>query len=1021
MLFRTLTSILFVLVTLTLAAQSNTSKKVIVERYRAISIENPEFDAEAYLAYFKFEMGLSDRDEWVLDSSAAGRNNHTHHHYQQLYSGLPVHGSRYALHMRGGKVVSANGTFLPRIKLDVNPTLSLEEVWNLVKVDMGSPIYDLTGKAKTSPLLPQKSEAPELVIIDKKMPSFSGRYALVYKLDAHSKTNLDSRRYFVDAHGGNILKWVPLQERQGVPAKCETLYFGQQTMTVDSVAANTFVLNDPTRGMDGITVTDADDNIFESSDNVFDAGDEGFEKGAMDALYCTAAYYDVLEEHFDWKGLDNEDGSFEIGVNAFGQEDYINAFWNGNKVWIGNGDCNHGPLTTLTVIGHEFAHGIIDNTSDLIYSSESGAINESIADVMGKMLEYQVNPDDFTWGVGAVFGPEELDPFRLMDEPLTKGHPAYYKGVAWIDDNDVHINSSIGNLWYVLLSQGGSGTMENGEDYMVSAEGHLSAAQFIFHINRHYLGESSGYNDYYEASLLAAEELYPGDQDFVDNVMAAWAAVGLPNRPDVLGDYLDLAVETQSLYQLCGYGSYLSAYVDVENVGSLDYESGMNGRLVIRDGDSEVLRELTLSDDLKVDEVVRVELDSILEITGNFARMTVELELDDDIILDNNDDQTFVLTREFAADNLSVSMIFAEHVCFSEEQEVSILIRNESCETVFKGTEMEVLIVNDAGDIVLEEDYVLERNLSRSAAVDLDRTILIPRKISDNFVVSVAVKGITDPDLSDNTTSYPVNAFRKVDVNYENSFSMENDLKDNLLLTSTSRPSELLSDFMGDSAFYVTGIDGNNDELLCPEARDNFTGAGLSPFDNIKAVMRYCADLAGEITPNVQFDLVQYRNANNLYPSDASSSLLVEWMDLNTGEEGEQIISGQQEDLLVTHDLPLPENFRGQLKFSFVAINGGASDEMDGLFFDNMNFGKSVSTESLEKNKLTIYPNPAETKLNILTDSDIQLTQVMDIHGRLVMQDDDTDLDLASLEAGTYMLQVSLTNGTRLSQRFIKI
>ena len=41
------------------------------------------------------------------------------------------------------------------------------------------------------------------------------------------------------------------------------------------------------------------------------------------------------------------------------------------------------------VVGHEITHGVIDRNSDLFYWGQSGAINESLADVMGEIVDHR--------------------------------------------------------------------------------------------------------------------------------------------------------------------------------------------------------------------------------------------------------------------------------------------------------------------------------------------------------------------------------------------------------------------------------------------------------------------------------------------------------------------------------------------------------------------------------------------------------------------------------------------------------
>lgn len=65
-----------------------------------------------------------------------------------------------------------------------------------------------------------------------------------------------------------------------------------------------------------------------------------------------------------------------------------NAFWNGEVMAYGNGATDFTPLAgALDVAGHEMTHGVIENTARLEYNAQSGALNESFADVFGVLIE----------------------------------------------------------------------------------------------------------------------------------------------------------------------------------------------------------------------------------------------------------------------------------------------------------------------------------------------------------------------------------------------------------------------------------------------------------------------------------------------------------------------------------------------------------------------------------------------------------------------------------------------------------
>jgi len=108
------------------------------------------------------------------------------------------------------------------------------------------------------------------------------------------------------------------------------------------------------------------------------------------------------------------------------------------------------------IMTHEFTHGVIQHTSDLIYMHESGALNESYADTMGWIED----TDDDLLGEDRIGG---FSAIRSMSDPADPdyGQPDKYsdydnKGEG--EDNDfggVHFNSGITNKAHWLMAQGG--------------------------------------------------------------------------------------------------------------------------------------------------------------------------------------------------------------------------------------------------------------------------------------------------------------------------------------------------------------------------------------------------------------------------------------------------------------------------------------------------------------------------------------------------------------------------------------
>jgi len=142
---------------------------------------------------------------------------------------------------------------------------------------------------------------------------------------------------------------------------------------------------------------------------------------------------------------------------------FANAFWESHVQMMFYGDGDPALITGFTekldVIGHELTHGVVDHTSPLDYVGQSGALNESIADVFGITILQWHNNDDINnadWLIGA--GMIRGKPLRNMKNPESCNQPghmaqfkSYPKDTAPDDDNDnlgVHTNSGIPNKAY---------------------------------------------------------------------------------------------------------------------------------------------------------------------------------------------------------------------------------------------------------------------------------------------------------------------------------------------------------------------------------------------------------------------------------------------------------------------------------------------------------------------------------------------------------------------------------------------
>lgn len=186
---------------------------------------------------------------------------------------------------------------------------------------------------------------------------------------------------------------------------------------------------------------------------------------AFDGLGAT---FEMLLAAFRRNSLDDAGAPLDATVH-YGV-DYDNAFWDGERMVFGDGDGEvfHHFTNSLTVIGHELAHGVVQHTANLEYQGQPGALNESVADVFGALTEQHAlgqTADQATWLIGTEIFTDAVEGAALRsliapgtaydDDELGKDpQPDHMSDfVRTTEDNGgVHINSGIPNRAFALFA-----------------------------------------------------------------------------------------------------------------------------------------------------------------------------------------------------------------------------------------------------------------------------------------------------------------------------------------------------------------------------------------------------------------------------------------------------------------------------------------------------------------------------------------------------------------------------------------
>jgi Zn-dependent metalloprotease len=241
---------------------------------------------------------------------------------------------------------------------------------------------------------------------------------------------------------------------------------------------------------------------------------------AYDGLGMT---YDYYWSTFQRDSIDGQGRTLHGCVHQ--GEDYPNAFWDGRAMFFGDGDGQMLTRTTagIDVIGHELTHGVTQYEANLVYSGQSGALNESVSDVFGIQVKQRALGQDVTtsdWLIGAdIVGPALQPALRSMKAPGTANphddQPADMD--HYVDGGDVHTNSGIPNkAFYELATTLGGNAWDTAGPIWYGA------------LRDNRLNPTATFQEFARLTLLGAQSTYGQTSTEAEAVRASWDAVKLP-------------------------------------------------------------------------------------------------------------------------------------------------------------------------------------------------------------------------------------------------------------------------------------------------------------------------------------------------------------------------------------------------------------------------------------------------------------------------------------------------------------
>lgn len=436
----------------------------------------------------------------------------------QTYQGVHVLGGELIVHMTSDRVTGINGRFVQNLQLSITPELSVEEAESRA-------VADVEQRGGQEIQIYEASDEPVLFVFAE---GNDRRLARRVRVGFQGEEGDELEDIFVDAISGMTLGRHPQIHR----VKFRAIFHG---------------LNSCTSALPGLFM--------------FQEGGFSADQIAQAAYDNTGISYDFYRTVFNRDSYNNRGGPLVSTVHkrfptrapsgAMQCVSGNNAFWNGNQMIYGDGDGGVTWLpwaTALDVTSHELTHGVIQYSAGLVYSGQSGALNEATADILGETACFWAGSPEGDWKLGTKIYTPAIpgDALRYMYNPRADFDPR--NGVYsrdwypdyWntnLDNGGVHYNSGIANLFYFLLTQGGlhphNNTWINNKyipTIQVPGIGIGKARRIWYRALTAYMGPRTNYPGARVATALAARDLFGLCSPEYVAVQRGWDAVGVPGN-----------------------------------------------------------------------------------------------------------------------------------------------------------------------------------------------------------------------------------------------------------------------------------------------------------------------------------------------------------------------------------------------------------------------------------------------------------------------------------------------------------
>ena len=522
----------------------------------------------------KKALGLGESDYMVLYKTEKDKALIDHYRYNQFYKGYKIFGGEFLLHARGGKLLSANGKMIRGLNKNPAIIISKEEAlqkakqffpaaqyaWEISELENNYKLILHDANASYKP----KGELEWVSTEEGTNMKNPSKFTLAFMFDIYTSF-LIGNRIFVDAQTGLVIKTFSLSP-DCTATTVTTNFYGVQGFSTRAVpnTGNPTLFNLWNDCRTAFVRTQHWNSTGMNYSDYISFSNNGWNDQASGATshWCmekASDYYFSIHARDGWNAAKAgvfilQDALFCDGNTPCNVNNPNNASFGGGTMLVGNAGTTStiDDYNSLDIIAHEFTHGVTQTSANLVYSKESGALNESFSDIFGVSCEaWLFGTNSNTWKVGF----DRKNPnntaqslyVRNMSNPndtsaVTPSPDTYLSTTLWVstttatdvgnDNWGVHTNSGVQNYMYYLLVNGGSGTNDNGTPFSLIGIGISAARDIAYNTLVFYLTSTSQFADARNAWVHAAADLYGQCSLQAIETGKAWAAVGL--QPPVI-------------------------------------------------------------------------------------------------------------------------------------------------------------------------------------------------------------------------------------------------------------------------------------------------------------------------------------------------------------------------------------------------------------------------------------------------------------------------------------------------------